>query len=390
MVIGHPKNDSRIHLPEGREVGTLRPVRSALAPAPRRPLAPPPADGERRVEWYAWRMPRGVRSASLCVLVSGVACGSPGADDGRGASGTSSSSTAGSTATGAPTSTSVASTGTTGAGMGPGTSTTGTEATSGTATEGDGGNLLVSDRFLNIAHRGGRALRPEETLPAFANALTIGADVIEFDLHASADGVIVAIHDETVDRTTDGTGAVKNMTFEQLRALDAGYRFTTDDGATFPFRGMGVQISSLEQILTAFPGQYYLMEIKQDSPSIAADVAEILAEHAVLDRVVVASFSSETIADFRAAAPGVFTALSLAEMVALNTNLGDPDYVPPGQFVQPPWESTSKEVIDYAHTLGLKVHPWTVNDAETINLLMGKGVDGIMTDDPALLEGLIP
>jgi glycerophosphoryl diester phosphodiesterase len=142
--------------------------------------------------------------------------------------------------------------------------------------------------------------------------------------------------------------------------------------------------------LTAFPGQYYLLEIKQDSPSIAADVAEILAEHEVLDRVVVASFSSETIADFRAAAPGVFTALSLAEMVALNTNLGDPDYVPPGQFVQPPWESTSKQVIDYAHTLGLKVHPWTVNDTETMNLLMGRGVDGIMTDDPALLESLIP
>ncbi len=74
----------------------------------------------------------------------------------------------------------------------------------------------------------------------------------------------------------------------------------------------------------------------------------------------------------------------------INTNLGDPDYVPPGQFVQPPCESTSKEVIDYAHSLGLKVHPWTVNDAETINLLMGRGVDGIMTDDPALLEGLIP
>src|SRR5690554_1995342 len=130
------------------------------------------------------------------------------------------------------------------------------------------GNLLLSDQVLNIAHRGGGLLRPETTLPAFEHALAVGADVLEFDLHASADGVIVAMHDDTVDRTTEGSGAIKDRSFAELRMLDAGYRFTTDDGQTYPYRGAGIQIPTLEEILLGFPDRYYLMEIKQSEPPI--------------------------------------------------------------------------------------------------------------------------
>jgi glycerophosphoryl diester phosphodiesterase len=115
------------------------------------------------------------------------------------------------------------------------------------------GNPFLSDQLLNIAHRGGGRLRPEATLPAFENALSVGADVLEFDLHASSDGVVVVIHDETVDRTTDGTGAVQAMTFAELRMLDAGYEFTPDGGQTFPYRGMGIQIPTLVEVLAGFP-----------------------------------------------------------------------------------------------------------------------------------------
>jgi glycerophosphoryl diester phosphodiesterase len=126
-------------------------------------------------------------------------------------------------------------------------------------------SVFLADRFLNIAHRGGARLAPEHTLVAFENALRVGADVIEFDLHATVDGVIVILHDATVDRTTDGTGVVRNMTFAELRALDAGYRFTRDGGATFPWRGKGLTIPTLEEALERFADVPITVEFKQVS-----------------------------------------------------------------------------------------------------------------------------
>ncbi|EDM80676.1 glycerophosphoryl diester phosphodiesterase [Plesiocystis pacifica SIR-1] len=273
---------------------------------------------------------------------------------------------------------------------------TGTETETETESEGEsdtgmGGNPLLSDAVLNIAHRGGRRERPEATLPAFEHALSVGSDVIEMDLHMSSDGVIVVLHDDTVDRTTDGTGPVKDMSFDELRALDAGYDFTTDDGETFPYRGMGIQIPRVEEIFETFPDAYYLMEIKQTEPSLVPTFAAVLEDYGIADRIVVASFSDATIQEFREASPDTFTAMALAEMLAYQqaSNDRDPDYVPPCEFVQSPWELTSKALIDFAHALDLKVHPWTVNDAADMENLIADGVDGIMTDDPVLLEGVI-
>ncbi|HDH09983.1 MAG TPA: glycerophosphodiester phosphodiesterase, partial [Chloroflexi bacterium] len=100
---------------------------------------------------------------------------------------------------------------------------------------------LTSDRPLVMAHRGA-GLAPENTLVAFQKALDLGADVLELDVHATKDGEIVVIHDETVDRTTDGRGAVKDFTLEELKRLDAGYHFTPDGGVTYPYRGRGITI----------------------------------------------------------------------------------------------------------------------------------------------------
>jgi len=273
----------------------------------------------------------------------------------------------------------------------PTTSTTSSGTTAAeTDTEEPVGNLLLSDKFLNIAHRGGGDLRPEETLPAFENALAVGAEVLEFDVHASSDGVIVAMHDGTVDRTTDGAGAVKAMTFRELRGLDAGYRFTPDDGQTFPYRGMGIVVPTIEEILDAFPDSYYLIEIKQTDPPIVDGVLAALEERAALERVVLASADFDTIVAVRAAAPEAFTSLSTPEMLELNVNVGSPDYTPPAQFVHSPWDLTSAELVTFAHALGMKVHPWTVNEENRMVDLIGRGVDGIMTDDPALLESVSP
>lgn len=271
------------------------------------------------------------------------------------------------------------------------TTSTGEVPTSSSSTTGEPvGNLLLSDKFLNIAHRGGASLRPEETLLAFEHALAVGADVLEFDVHASSDGVIVAMHDGTVDRTTDGTGQIKAQTLAQLRALDAGYRFTPDGGQTFPYRGAGIGIPTLEEILEAFPGSYCLIEIKQNDPPIVEGLLSALAEHGALERVVIAATELETIQAVRAAAPMVFTSLSTPEMLDLHLNVGSPDYVAPAQFVHAPWDLASAELVTFAHGLGMKVHPWTVNQESRMVELVGRGVDGIMTDDPALLATVAP
>ena len=267
-----------------------------------------------------------------------------------------------------------------------------TETETGTDTEDTGdppGNLLLSDRQLNIAHRGGGRLRPEATLPAFEHALAIGADVIEFDLHASADGAVVVIHDDTVDRTTDGTGMVAAMTLAELQALDAGYQFTPDGGATFPYRGMGIQIPTLDAVLDAFPDEYYLIEIKQSEPSIVPQVLASLDAHGVGDRVVLASFQQVTIDEVRATAPDRFTALSFDEMVDFYAAIDDPGYVPPAVFLQAPWEVVDAELVGFAHSLGMIVHPWTANSEALMHDLIDLGVDGIMTDDPELLAAAL-
>jgi glycerophosphoryl diester phosphodiesterase len=271
----------------------------------------------------------------------------------------------------------------------------GTETTSATETEtgdtdGPPGNPFLSDQLLNIAHRGGGSSRPEATLPAFEHALTVGADVLEFDLHASSDGVVVVLHDDTIDRTTEGSGAVQDMSFAELRMLDAGYEFTPDGGQTFPYRGMGIQIPTLVEVLEAFPDQYYLIEIKQHEPSIVPDVLAILDTHAALDRVVLASFQQVTIDEVRAAEPELLTAMTPPEMVELLGAIEQPDgYVPPGLFVQAPWDIVDQPIVDFAHSIGLKVQPWTVNSEALMDDLIALGVDGIMTDDPALLEAAL-
>lgn len=264
-----------------------------------------------------------------------------------------------------------------------------TDTETGTDTDEPPGNPLLGDAVLNIAHRGGGRLRPEATLPAFANALEVGADVIEFDVHASVDGVIVVMHDETVDRTTDGTGMIKDMSFDELRSLDAGYRFTPDGGQTFPYRGMGIQIPSLDEVFESFPEQTYLIEIKQEEPSIVPTFLATLADYGIEDRVVVASFNQVTIDEVRAGNPALYTAFTAPEMIEFFSMGDSPDYTPPSLFVQPPWDVVDAQLIDRAHALGLKVHPWTINTELLMLDQLALGVDGIMTDDPALLDSVL-
>ncbi len=284
--------------------------------------------------------------------------------------------------------------GTTGTGGSAGT--TGTGGSAGSAgTSGAAGavstDLFSEPRTLNIAHRGGRSLAPEATLPAYENAMRVGADVLEMDVHATSDGVLVVIHDDTVDRTTDGTGAVKDMTFAELRALDAAYDFSPD-GTTFPERGKGIQVPTLEEILDAFPEGWFVIEIKQSEPSITAEFAQLLANKQVEDRVVAGSFDANVNIELRALAPSLRTSFGLTEVVdfLFLEPMAEASYVPPGEFLQVPIEQSGVEVIsqdfaDKAARFDLGIHAWTINDPADMTWLIGLGVAGIITDDPALL-----
>jgi len=251
--------------------------------------------------------------------------------------------------------------------------------------------IFLQDRFINIAHRGGLRLEPEHTIVAFENALAVGADVIEFDLVATADGEIVIIHDTTVDRTTNGSGVVREMTLAEVQALDAGYRFTRDGGQTFPWRGKGLRIPSLEEGLAHFPGVPLAVEFKQMQVQNVDTAMALFEKYDAVRRTIFASFDSRLIARARELAPHAETAMDTREFIALSAiDLANPgDYVPPARFVQPPAASTTPELIEKARYFDLKVHPWTVNSAAQMQALIDMGVDGMFTDDPALLASLV-
>lgn len=248
-------------------------------------------------------------------------------------------------------------------------------------------DVLRCGTKLSIAHRGGGALEPEETAQAMDNAVALGADVLELDVHRTSDGAIVCMHDETVDRTTDGTGKLKDKTLAEVRALDAGYRFTRDDGVTFPRRGAGVVVPTLEELLTRHPGKPFSIELKQSKPSIVDDVVAVVRAAKASSRVVLASFSDDTIAEVRQRAPDLATSLSTGEMLAFNA-LEDADvatYHAPGGFLQAPANAVDADRLAIARRLGLRVQVWTVNDRATMDRMLDLGVDGIMSDDPKLL-----
>ncbi|NDJ76654.1 MAG: glycerophosphodiester phosphodiesterase, partial [Chloroflexi bacterium] len=174
-----------------------------------------------------------------------------------------------------------------------------------------------NDGFLVIAHRGGAGLRPENTMLAYEYAVELGVDVLEMDVHSTADGVLVMLHDDTVDRTTDGTGAVIDLTFEELQELDAAYNFTPDPDAEtveYPYRGTGVTIPTLEAVLEAFPDTTLSIEIKQSEPPIVEPVCEMLREYDRTDTVIIGAFDTDTVDAFREVCPEVPTSGSEGEI----------------------------------------------------------------------------
>lgn len=263
----------------------------------------------------------------------------------------------------------------------------------------DGGDRVPpARRTLVMAHRGGAGLWPENTSHAFAQSVALGVDVLEMDLHGTADGALVVIHDATVDRTTNGAGRVNALTLAELKKLDAGYRWTSDGGRTFPFRGKGNTIPTLLEVLSEFPRARLNIDIKQAQPSLVKSFCRALREHGATGRVTVASFNSQTLEEFRRECPEVGTSAGMDEVLALASALqaGRPIEIGKAhtRLVQVPESAFGRgwltaELFAEAHRAGLEVHVWTINDEAAMRRLLALGVDGIMTDYPDKLLALL-
>lgn len=248
-----------------------------------------------------------------------------------------------------------------------------------------------------LAHQGGDGLWPGDTLYAFQHAAELGADVLELDVHETSDGVIVVNHDATVDRTTDGTGAIAQMTLAQLQALDAGYRWTADGGKTYPYRGKGIRLTTLKTVFDSFPGKPINIEIKPDSVGVADDLCRLIRANGREHTVMVVSFHPGAIRAFRTACPTVATAGDPTEIkvfyVLARAHL-ERLFSPPTDALQVPEAQGALTVVTphfvaAAHARGMLVHVWTINRTDDMKRLIAMGVDGLITDRPDRLLALL-
>jgi glycerophosphoryl diester phosphodiesterase len=247
---------------------------------------------------------------------------------------------------------------------------------------------------LAFAHRGASNEFPENTMPAFERAVQLGADFIETDIHLTRDKKFAVIHDDSIERITNGRGKVSGYTMEELKNFDAGYHFTKDDGNTYPFRGKGIALSSLDEILETFPGCKFNLDIKEKNPEQIKYFVNIIDKYKAQDRIITASKYLSNLNTVRKIRPGIATSFSVPETLGIlflykssliflkNKFRGISLQIPEkyGNF-----NIVTKSFVKQMHEKGLQVHVWTVDKEDDMKRLISYGVDGIMSNDPALL-----
>ncbi len=247
---------------------------------------------------------------------------------------------------------------------------------------------------LILAHRGGAHIRPENTMPAFEHALELGAHGLELDIHLSRDNQLVVIHDFTVQRTTQGLGWVAEMDVAELKMLDAGHYFSPPDRPQeFPYRGQGIEIPTLKEILQKFPQTPLCIEIKPKKPEIADMLAQMLRKYERVHNTIVSSFHHQVLERMRKVLPEVATGASRREvrrLYILHRVYLSRLYLPGGRILQLPEKYGSVQVakpslIREAQEKNLLVQVWTVNQAVNMRKYLDQNVDGIITDRPDLL-----
>lgn len=251
---------------------------------------------------------------------------------------------------------------------------------------------------LHISHRGGCLVAPENTMAAFQQAVDRWqTDMLELDVQATSDGVIVVAHDSNVERCTDGTGALSQFSFEQLSQLDAGYQFTPDGGRTFPFRGRGVRIPAFSEVLRAFPGMRINVELKPSAAGIENELASLLRKEGAVNRVCLGSDSDEIGARLHSAIPDAchFFPRDALTAFVMSARMGE-EVVDDARYsvLDMPLYFDGMRLIDgafleTARARGKWVNVWTVDDEAEMRALVSEGIGGIMTDRPDTLRAVL-
>ena len=252
--------------------------------------------------------------------------------------------------------------------------------------------LLDTKALPVVGHRGNAAHAPENTIESFRQAVTIGVDALEMDVHLTGDGHVVVIHDPTVDRTTNLSGRVDRMTLAAIQRADAGARFTKDRGRTWPYRDHGVTISTLDEVLGAFPSMPLLIEIKARAASPATRT--VIEHHQAQARCIVAAFDEESMAAFTGS--GIAQGASRRDtgklmwraLAGVAPSRVDFDVM----CIPRVYRGLPLPVGGFARILAplsVPVHVWTVDDARQAGRLRRIGVRGIISNDPAAMLALI-
>lgn len=251
---------------------------------------------------------------------------------------------------------------------------------------------LSLEHPIRFAHRGSRVLWPENTMHAFDAAVSgLGYRYLELDVRCSGDGVPMVFHDATLERTTNAAGPITDWRAEDLRSLDAAYRFGEDEG--FPLRGSGIGIPTLEDVFSTFPGVHVNIDLK--APDIEWQVAEVILELGAEDRALIGSFHDVRIAKFRRITKGRVAVSAGPRAVAAMYTASRFGLAAPGRFqaYQIPFRvgviEVSRRMVDAVHRAGAHLHLWTVNEPEDMRKYLELGVDGIVTDRPDLLNEVL-
>ncbi len=226
--------------------------------------------------------------------------------------------------------------------------------------------------------------RPENTMPSFEHALELGADLVELDVHLTRDGHLAVIHDETVERTTNGQGAVRELTLAELQRLDAGSWFGPEYG--------GARIPALDEVLAWARRSGVMVDIEiKNGPVYYAGIEEAVvaavARHEMTEQVIIISFDHVAVGRVKALQQQLLTGVLYAARpadagIAMARAVEADALLPHVAFVR-------QDDVAAAHQAGLYVAPWTGNDPETLRELIEAGVDAIGTNYPDVLRGLL-
>lgn len=246
-----------------------------------------------------------------------------------------------------------------------------------------------------VAHRGDSHTYPENTLPAFTSARDMGVDVIETDVHLTKDAEVVIWHDSTLDRNTDGAGRIEDYTLAELRTFDAGYTFTKDEGRSFPFRGKGIRMITLDEALQSCATQRFNVDLKSKDTRIVDAFTRVIRRNNAERRVLCASFHLSHLKRIRKESPEILTSVTTAEVLPLliqqKLNLLPRSFGPDRTLVfQVPvaqWgiKVITPRFIEEFHKRNAVIMVWTINEEEDMENLFDMGVDTIMSDNAELL-----